>query len=133
MKAHLDGFYFDAAGSCKPKCLTFSLGAPFGSGPPQAPGTVISSSSSRRTAAGAGSNELQQRWIWVFFYRDLEGHHLQSVGLEFRIDASGGAASLALPVSSSFPAAACHSSSSSSLLEATRSVSSCYVPLQYTT
>eukprot|EP00775_Hariotina_reticulata_P009066 gene9066-9236_t len=88
MKLHLDGFYFDAAGECKPKCLTFSLGAPFGSGPPQPPGAVIGS---RQVPGGAGSaskNDLQQRWLWVFFYRDLEGHHLQSVGLEFRIDAS---------------------------------------------
>lgn len=75
----LDGWTFDANGTtCGSKCLTFSLGAPFGSGAAASSGSIMGNNS-----AGA------QRYMWAYFYRNQEGHHLHTVGLEVQIDVKG--------------------------------------------
>ncbi|KAF6249317.1 copper amine oxidase [Scenedesmus sp. NREL 46B-D3] len=82
MKEAFDGWWYDPGSSnssCGSRCLVYSLGAPFGAGPAAAAGTRV----------GPGSGVEGRRWLWAFFYRNLEGHHLHTVGLELQLDVSG--------------------------------------------
>eukprot|EP00883_Tetradesmus_obliquus_P007111 jgi/Sobl393_1/17703/SZX72720.1 len=77
IKQAFDGWYYDPGSTCGSRCLVYSLGAPFGAGPAAAGGTRV----------GPGSAD-GKRWLWIFFYRNLEGHHLHTVGLELQLDVS---------------------------------------------
>lgn len=51
--------------NCTHNCLTYSIGAPFGTSP-------------------------DERAVWAFFYRYNEGHYLETVGLELLVNMTGG-------------------------------------------
>lgn len=75
----LDGWMYDPNGTtCAPRCLTFSLGAPFGASAAAAAGSKVDQGS-----------EGAQRWLWAYYYRNMEGHHLHTVGLEVQLDVAG--------------------------------------------
>lgn len=111
MKAAFDGWFLDppppeaanttnnatngnadgnATSACGDKCLTYSLGSPFGSGPAQPAGTrvdpVPGDASDSQQQQGGVDARFSQRRLWAFFYRNMEGHHLHTVGLEVAID-----------------------------------------------
>lgn len=97
MKAAFDGWYLGPKGEdnetkiepCGEKCLTFSVGAPFGSAPAQPAGTRVDPDN--KTGGQEGKDvRFSQRRLWVFFYRNMEGHHLHTVGLEVAFDVEGG-------------------------------------------
>lgn len=97
MKAAFDGWYLGPKGEdndtkiepCGEKCLTFSVGAPFGSGPAQPSGSRVDPVNNTEGQEGKDAR-FSQRRLWVFFYRNMEGHHLHTVGLEVAFDVEGG-------------------------------------------